>query len=356
MSGKLSTPRKDYEEQIKKYGGEVANSVTGSVTYLVSNDDDVVACSQKVALAQGKGLPIVQEGFLGACITAKKVLPHGFFVVKAARKRKSTGKAKPKAKAARLEKPKEAAGAVTTSDKVTVLAKSGLAGKASVVKEEIKKGFVKAELTWDVELVLHDPDAGKDRFYNMQLLANKKGDQFWAVQNWGKTGGDGQVHIDGPFGDIVEAKKIFRKKYRLKSGNVWGQLGASFVDIPGKYKTLAREAEPEEGAPPREGPGRWQYYLHNKVDGKKLGWYDYDGGAGENMEKYWRQFGRDESLNIRLIQSDYFKYEVDFSKMVQRNIRSGMRRVIRRLAAGEKPSADKPAEIPDPADPAPDST
>lgn len=72
------------------------------------------------------------------------------------------------------------------------------------------------------------------------------------------------------------------------------------------------------------------------------------------MEKYYGQFTRDAALNIRLIQSDYFKYEVDFSAMIQRNIKSGMKRVIRRIEEGEDPSADAPKKIPVPAKPAPD--
>merc|ERR1719188_2562758 len=111
-------------------------------------------------------------------------------------------------------------------------------------------------------------------------------------------GMDGTAHVDGPFDNIAAAKKVFRKKYRSKTGNVFGILGATFADIPGKYRPLAKEEEEEEaapGAPPRvrAGPGKWQYYLHNKVDGKKLGWYDYDKDAGDNMEKYWNQFQRD---------------------------------------------------------------
>jgi len=358
ISGKLSLPRKDHEELIRKYGGEVASSVTAAVTYLISTEDDVKSCSSKVASAQGRGVPIVQEGYLGACVAAKKLLDSGYFVVKGskAKKRKAAPKGKAAAAAPAAKRAKAAEGPVTTTDKVEVIAKSGLADKAKVVLEETAKGFVKATLTWDVELVLNDLAAGKDKYYNMQFLANAEGSQFWAVQHWGKTGMGGTVHVDGPFDSIAAGKKVFRKKYRAKTGNVFGQVGATFVDIPGKYRPLAKEEEEEEAAPgaPRrvkEGPGKWQYYLHNKVDGKKLGWYEYDEDAAENMEKYWGQFQRDAGLNVRLIQSDYFKYEVNFSDMIQRNTTSGMRRVIRRIAAGERPDNAPPEKIPEKAAP-----
>jgi len=368
FSGKLMQPRKELEELVVKLGGEVSSSVTAATTFLISNEDDVKALPTKVATAQGRGVPIVSEAYLGACFAGKKLLPHAKFVVKgsgpggvAKRKAKAKAKAAGAAAAAGAEapaakKPRVAtaaeAGPVTTTDKVAVMPSSGLADVAKVVEEDIAKGFVKAKLTWDVELILHDPEAGKDKFYNMQLLASNDGLEFWAVQNWGKTGMPGRTQKDGPFDSLGEAKKVFRKKFRSKSGNVFGSLSASFANVPGKYRLLEREAEAAPGAPKKvESPGKWQYYLHNKVDGKKLGWYDYDEDAGKNMEKYYQQFVRDPSLNVRLIQSDYFKYEVNFTLLQQKNTKSGMRRVIRRVETGpgaRKPSDAAPTEIPEP--------
>lgn len=337
ISGKLSQPRKDYEELIQKYGGTVKDSVTAAVTLLISNEDDVKACTQKVATAQGRKVPIVQEGYVGACITAKSLLDHNKFLVKGSKR-----KAAPKAKKAPKKRKVADAGPVVTTDKVGVIAKSGLAGEAAVVVQEVKKSFGAASITWDVELVLNDPEKGTDKFYTMQLLASKAGGQYWCVQNWGKTGMEGAVHIDGPTDNIEDAKRTFKKKYRQKTGNVWGQVDATFVEEPGKYKLLIKDAKKDA-----EASGTWQYYLHNKVDGKKIGWYDYDEDAGKNMEKYWRQYNTNEGLGVRLIQSDYFKYEVNFTDMIQTNTKSGTRRVIRRVAAGERPSAAAPEKIPE---------
>lgn len=342
ISGSLSQPQKDYEELIQKHGGEVASSLTKAVTFLISTEADVKACSTKVATAQGRGTPILQEGFIGACIAAKKFLDPKKFAIAAA-----AGAKKRKGAAAKTAPSKKArTGPVVTADGVKVIEKSGLAGKAAVVQEDIAKGFMKASLTWDVELVLNDPSKAKDKYYNMQLLAAKEGHGFWAVQHWGRTGTLGTVHIDGPFPDVDSAKRIFKKKYRAKTGNAWGTLG-SFVEIPGKYKVLVREtADPK-------APGLWQYYMHNSVDGKRIGWYDYEAAQTESMEKYWHQFTNNDGLEIRFIQTDYFKYEVNFKEMIQTNTKSGTRRVIRRTPAGEKPSPAKPDVIPDPVAPAP---
>lgn len=34
---------------------------------------------------------------------------------------------------------------------------------------------------------------------------------------------------------------------------------------------------------------RWQYYLSNSVDGKGVGWYDYDLAASDKLETKWQQ-------------------------------------------------------------------
>ncbi|CAK0799263.1 unnamed protein product [Prorocentrum cordatum] len=255
LSGKLALPRKEYEETIRKHGGDVAASVTTAVTFLISTEDDVKAVSQKVATALGRKLPVVQEGFVGACVTAKRLLEPGKFAIKApvAKKRAASkgGDGVPPAKAARAAK----AVAEVVLGATPVMARSGLEDKAAVVEEKFEKGFVKGSLLWDVELVLNDVAAGKDKFYNMQLLAATAGDQFWTVQNWGKTGMAGRVHTDGPFADLVSAKRNFRRKYRAKTGNVFGELGASFLEKDGKYKVLAKDEKKSCDA-----PGVWQYY------------------------------------------------------------------------------------------------
>ena len=270
FSGRLTQPKKEYEELVQKYGGEVANAVNHAVTFLVSTEDDVKARTKKVAIAKGRKVSIVSEDFVLECIKLKRLLEPGPFSL--LRKRTSVAEVAPVAKRAK-------AAPVTTPTTVSVNAKSGLKGKAAVVQEEVSKGFIKASLTWDVELVLNDPAKLKDKFFNLQLLANEKGTEFWVVRHYGYTGMEGRAIVDGPFPNVATAKSKFRKFYRSKTGNVWIQLGESIVEEVGKYKLLIKGAEPE-------APGLWQYHLHNTVDGKKIAWYDYEGLAAENMDKY----------------------------------------------------------------------
>ena len=49
-----------------------------------------------------------------------------------------------------------------------------------------------------------------------------------------------------------------------------------------------------------DGPcGRWQYYLHNSVDGKKIGWHDYAKTAMPEMEDLWTTFQANQWLGQR---------------------------------------------------------
>ena len=42
---------------------------------------------------------------------------------------------------------------------------------------------------------------------------------------------------------------------------------------------------------------RWQYYLSNSVDGKKIGWHDYEQQASDKLETKWQ-----EQLDIGMMQ------------------------------------------------------
>lgn len=340
ISGRLSQPQREYEDLINKHGGDVAASVTKAVSFLVSSDLDVKARPEKVVIARGRGVPIVSEDFLASCVAADKLLPPGSFLVRS-RKRTAPGSA---AASASVEAPAEPRKrpriAVSSTSSVLVIPRLGLEGAPAVLHEECSKGFMKASLTWDVELVLSDPTKGRDRFYCMQLLVDSTRSKFWAAQHYGRTGLEGRVHVDGPFGDVETAKRIFRAKYRRKSGNIWGHLGSTFVEVPGKYAVVTRS----DASAVR---GRWQYYMHNSVDGKVVGWHSYEEPAASNMEKYFHQFQDNAALRLRFVTTDYFIYEIDFVNMIQTNMKSGTRRVLRRVLPGETPTEAPPSSIPE---------
>merc|ERR1719217_1687087 len=98
--------------------------------------------STKIVLAKAKELPIVLEGYIDACVTAKTLLDTSPFALAKGAKRKSVAKCKAKPK-------KKARISVETTDAVEVCAKSELAGKAAVVLD--------GEDPCDCELLRHDP-------------------------------------------------------------------------------------------------------------------------------------------------------------------------------------------------------
>jgi len=80
IAGTLSKARKEVETEIKEYGGDVTSSVTGKVTHLLCTPSVYEGRTSNfeafhVAVAQGKGIPIVKEQFLLDAIKDKKVPP-----------------------------------------------------------------------------------------------------------------------------------------------------------------------------------------------------------------------------------------------------------------------------------------
>lgn len=75
----------------------------------------------------------------------------------------------------------------------------------------------------------------------------------------------------------------------------------------------------------------WKYWVDDGVDGKPTGWYAWEQAAASNLEGLFRTWllGSSEVV-FESIQSGHFSYDVDFSKMRQRNTTSGKERLLRR--------------------------
>lgn len=77
----------------------------------------------------------------------------------------------------------------------------------------------------------------------------------------------------------------------------------------------------------------WQYYLDNCVDGKSIGWHDYEALAGVKLEALWRaNIAAETNRTTSHLKSGFFEYEVTFLNMTQRNTTSGTTRSIRRIS------------------------
>jgi len=70
LSGTLSRKKSEIEKIIKAHGGKIAGNVNSSVTHVVAADDS----STKASKAAEKGIPVVKEEFLDACIAEGKIV------------------------------------------------------------------------------------------------------------------------------------------------------------------------------------------------------------------------------------------------------------------------------------------
>merc|ERR1719389_28914 len=122
----------------------------------------------------------------------------------------------------------------------------------------------------DARLVLIDPDSNTDKYYVLQGLEDDKG--CYSYRRWGRTGTNGDAKIEGPM-EREEVEKILFKVFKEKTGKEWGTINPGDRALPGKY-WLQRDFNPSEKA-------KWQYYVHDNIDGKRNDWYDYDANASE---------------------------------------------------------------------------
>jgi poly [ADP-ribose] polymerase len=319
---------------IKARGGDVAGTVSGKVTHLISTDAEVQGQTSKVILAQGKGLPIVSEDFLDACKKNKKVVASKKYEIGAASSSSSsTAKAKkavPKAKKA-APKAKKTAKAKKAAKATASVNDDGPAVHPKVPAKYADDCGVfvdEGDNVYDAELNQQEASSNTDKFYVMQLL-KEDDSNFCLFQHWGRTGTTGQIKTD-EFDDEEAAIADFEKKFKMKTGCKWEDRD-QFQQKTNKYNYLAKDYNLT-----RDEDVLWQYHLTNDPYSKPDGWYGYDGdsttedSATYNMENYHEQFVNNSWLSIRFVQSGNYTYKVDFDKMEQTNTTSQKTRPIRR--------------------------
>ena len=165
----------------------------------------------------------------------------------------------------------------------------------------------------DVMLCLVDPAKNIDKFYVIQLIQRPKG-QYSVYTRWGRTGTVGQSKQDD-FGGLAAATKIFKKKFKDKSGLAWEKRTEPIVG--GKYRFVQQDfAQKKQGY----SSAKWQYWVDDGVDGKPDGWYDYDTNGSVRVEKLFAEHSRNPDLSNRTIASGAFTYAVDLVNMTQTNV------------------------------------
>ena len=206
ISGSLSVPKKNMTDMLTGAGAEVSSSLTAKVTHVLTTDADVAKQTSKVVTAEQKGLPVVGESFVSACLKAGKqvnLAPHllvaGVAAGKKAAGKKAAGKkAPPGPKKAITKKPPKK---VTAKKSAKASAAAADAAGGATAPEPIETGkTVGASVATDddtgqyLEYQLSQMDLAKniDKFYIAQVL-DCGPSSFYCVQHWGRTGTKGQV-------------------------------------------------------------------------------------------------------------------------------------------------------------------
>jgi hypothetical protein len=170
ISGSLSVPKQNMTDMLTGAGAEVSSSLTAKVTHVLTTDADVAKQTSKVVTAEQKGLPVVGESFVSACLKAGKqvnLAPH-LLVAGVAAGKKAAGK-----KAAGKKAPPGPK-------------KTGKTVGASVATDDDTGQYLEYQLS--------QMDLAKniDKFYIAQVL-DCGPSSFYCVQHWGRTGTKGQV-------------------------------------------------------------------------------------------------------------------------------------------------------------------
>jgi len=190
----------------------------------------------------------------------------------------------------------------------------------------------------DARLVLIDASENMDKYYVLQALEDKEvegDDRFFSFQHWGRTGTAGDGKLEGPSA-LSDVKARLATVFKDKTGAEWGSIQPGDRVAPGKY-WLQQAAKPDVKA-------KWEYYVSDGVDGKRVGWYPYTEDASDGVESLYAQHeanSRESRTSSRVVESGYFSYKVDLEGMTQTNTRTSKCREIRRVlgeAEGSQPA------------------
>lgn len=108
-----------------------------------------------------------------------------------------------------------------------------------------------------------------------------------------------------------------------------------YVELPPHLQPLFDDSKEEPKFSAKSNIPVWYYWLNYGMDGKKRGWQRYGLEACEKLEGFVTKKGKQLSRTTWHLKSGFFSYEIDVSKMTQRNMKSGTIRPIRRVLPGE---------------------
>lgn len=118
-------------------------------------------------------------------------------------------------------------------------------------------------MIWDATLNQTSSQANSNKFYRIQLLKDQKKGTYRTWTRWGRVGEVGQSAMLGK-GELDEAKRLFEKKFKDKSGLKWeNRLNPP---LRSRYAFIERSYEEAEEKPKQNGESETQDNKNGGID------------------------------------------------------------------------------------------
>ncbi|KAJ5698679.1 hypothetical protein N7462_000684 [Penicillium macrosclerotiorum] len=266
----------DVKELIEAQGATFSTSVNDQCTHLITTSKDVEKNSSKYqAASKSTTCHVVSLDWLTESSKGKKPLAEKVYLLGAgAGSGQSTAAPQVAPKKSNMNALKNGNGKDLTADSEKTGQKRALKQEDESAEKPIKKqkdsessiskqlvipvdeGFTSSVssyldprvhiddtgLIWDATLNQTVASNNNNKFYRLQIVADKKG-RFIAWTRWGRVGEHGQSAAVGD-GSLKTAEMAFKKKFREKSGLAWENR----LELPknNKYTFIERNYEEDD--------------------------------------------------------------------------------------------------------------
>ena len=199
-------------------------SMTKGVTHVIATAAAAASGGAPMKEAHNRGLPVVMEGFVDACIAdGKRISEKDFLLAGEARVEEAAGSRKRKGEESKTIK-------IMVKGKGAVDVDSGLADHAHVL--EVGTAVYSATLN------LTDLASDTNSFYVLQVIQSDTGNKTYLFRKWGrigtKQGGDKVAQMSKQ-----EAVEEFEALFLEKTGNPWhDRTPDRFKKRPGQFSVM----------------------------------------------------------------------------------------------------------------------
>lgn len=182
----------------------------------------------------------------------------------------------------------------------------------------------------DARLICVEPARNSDKYYILQCLEDpkiptSKPKRYYAYRRWGRTGTGGTCRLEGPM-EQEQAELQLHKVFKSFTGSSWASLKPGQQVSPGKY-WLGVRSDIDTRA-------RWHYQSDGSDTAESDKWRAYEAVTSTQMEELYAEHVANKCgsnlTRLRFVTSGCFTYSVDFAKFIQRNVKTGRERRIRR--------------------------